>query len=121
MDTETLDTNGDGFVDKEEFMLCARDAVDDRGEVVRSRSALFNYAAGLYDAIDIDGNGLLSSEELKYGRRRGGRHAARLCSCGLACLRACHIEHESASDGGPLPGVGAGPDCVEHAQSWTPP
>lgn len=65
---DSLDTNGDGVVDKEEFMLGSRDMLDaDSEEDKTRRKSVYRHAAALYDACDVDGDGVLNDRELELG------------------------------------------------------
>jgi len=65
---DTMDTNKDGVVDREEFLLASRDALDAQQALPVDRSTVYRYAESLYDACDIDGDGMLSSPELSFGQ-----------------------------------------------------
>jgi len=69
MDIASLDENGDGVVNKEEFMYCVRDTLLDRPEQTKaSRKYAYLYAERLYEASDVDGDGVLSEREVEYGK-----------------------------------------------------
>lgn len=69
---EGLDANGDGFVDRVELMYVARDILDDQGAVEkRGREAVYEGFAALYEASDIDGDGVLSDAEVRRSEAGG--------------------------------------------------
>jgi len=82
----TLDENGDGVVDREEFMLFTRDALREAGEDKAFRRMVYRHADSLYKTCDTDGDGLLTQREVKYAaylgeaaerlaKSEGGRYA----------------------------------------------
>jgi len=61
------DENGDGHVDKEEFMLAARDMMNEQGSISKSaRRWVYKYAEGLYEVADMDNDGVLNEREMEY-------------------------------------------------------
>jgi len=63
---EHMDLNGDGLVDKEEYMLSAKRALDEH-TAQESKAHIYSFNERLFDVADIDGDGLLSPAELRFG------------------------------------------------------
>jgi len=62
------DRNGDGLIDLEEFMYGARDALDARGKTDHDfRDAVYDYLKAIFDASDVDDDGVLKQGELDFG------------------------------------------------------
>jgi len=67
---ESLDGNGDGVVDRMEMMYFVRDTMSKAGEEEKSvREYVYGEVAALYDASDIDGDGVLSELEVEFAER----------------------------------------------------
>eukprot|EP00429_Kryptoperidinium_foliaceum_P004773 CAMPEP_0176011938 /NCGR_PEP_ID=MMETSP0120_2-20121206/5537_1 /TAXON_ID=160619 /ORGANISM="Kryptoperidinium foliaceum, Strain CCMP 1326" /LENGTH=240 /DNA_ID=CAMNT_0017344807 /DNA_START=105 /DNA_END=827 /DNA_ORIENTATION=- len=64
-----MDFDGNGYVDKEEYMYSTRDGLDevDRHDKA-TRRAVFAWRSRLYEAADIDGDGVLSPKEVAFGQ-----------------------------------------------------
>eukprot|EP00429_Kryptoperidinium_foliaceum_P053555 CAMPEP_0176094036 /NCGR_PEP_ID=MMETSP0120_2-20121206/47121_1 /TAXON_ID=160619 /ORGANISM="Kryptoperidinium foliaceum, Strain CCMP 1326" /LENGTH=321 /DNA_ID=CAMNT_0017427975 /DNA_START=79 /DNA_END=1042 /DNA_ORIENTATION=- len=105
------DFDGNGFVDKEEFMLNARDILDqDKQDDKTFRRGVFEFFEALYEASDIDGDGVLNIHELEFAEflssaasrdlAQGGDGDARLENgFGLASARSTHKSFDKNSDG----------------------
>lgn len=66
---DMMDENHDGSLDKEEFMISTRDALDSEGRDNKDfRKAVYSFAEELYDICDVDNDGVLSELEYEYGR-----------------------------------------------------
>lgn len=64
---DVADKDDDGVLDKEEYMMLTRDMVDESGIAdPERRRRVFNFAERLFDAADIDSDGLLEPRELEY-------------------------------------------------------
>lgn len=64
-----IDTNGDGFVDRVEYMYGARETMDDRSVKDKPyRDSIYNYMSEVYDNSDMDGDGVLSEREVLFGQ-----------------------------------------------------
>lgn len=64
----TLDEDGDGVVNKMEFMLATRDMLDASNEEKSVRNLVYSHAESLYVTCDVDGDGVLDETELAYAR-----------------------------------------------------
>jgi len=62
-----MDENGDGVLDKEEFMYRTRDTLDSHSKQDKqTRVATYKYAESIYDTCDLDGDGVLNERELEF-------------------------------------------------------
>jgi len=68
MRIEDLDENRDGIVDKQEFMLAARDMLHQGGSGVekRARTSIYKYAERLYETCDLNGDEVMNAREVEY-------------------------------------------------------
>lgn len=63
------DTNGDGFVDRMEYMYGARDSMDDTGMNDKPhRDSIYDYLSQIYERADMDSDGVLCERELLVGQ-----------------------------------------------------
>jgi len=68
MSFDFMDGNGDGIVDREEYMLSARDSLHSGEPRDKNfRRSVYRFVGRLYDNIDLDGDGVLSRSEIEFG------------------------------------------------------
>jgi len=73
---QQMDANKDGIVDRYEYMYGTRDALDAQGNQEKEhRTAAFEYLSDLYDRADIDGDGVLSLQEVGFGEYLSGKES----------------------------------------------
>jgi len=61
-----MDTDGDGIVDREEFMLAARDALAAGGFNKEFRRHMYQFVTAMYDICDLDDDGVLNEAEVEF-------------------------------------------------------
>jgi len=69
MAVESMDTDGDGTVDRQEYMLTARDALDSGGFGKAFRRRMYQFVMLMYDICDLDAHGVLCKREVEFLER----------------------------------------------------
>mmetsp|Transcript_62117 Transcript_62117/g.171796 ORF Transcript_62117/g.171796 Transcript_62117/m.171796 type:complete len:249 (-) Transcript_62117:149-895(-) len=70
-----LDQNGDGVIDKIELFSGTKDMLDLVGEADKERrNEVYDTVGALYEASDIDGNGVLSGVEIEFAELLSRMH-----------------------------------------------
>jgi len=64
-----MDTDGDGFVSRDEYLLGAKDAMnhDPAGADMNIRRKVYDFVAHLFDVSDVDEDGMLNAAEMEFG------------------------------------------------------
>mmetsp|Transcript_63442 Transcript_63442/g.175473 ORF Transcript_63442/g.175473 Transcript_63442/m.175473 type:complete len:270 (-) Transcript_63442:83-892(-) len=74
---ERMDTDRDGIVDREEYMVSTRDALNADGKANKdARRSIYEFVGQVYQHCDLDGDGVLSEREVEFGQFLVGSEVA---------------------------------------------